>query len=229
MNRITPRVRVVSLVLALGFGLAASVEAQSPPRVVQGAGAGPAPGEPSLDQVRSLTERFRDVDVALAEGYIRDPMNMCVTAESEGRPADEGAMGIHYLRPDLLGLAEPGPRVDGVGTNTNFRSPAILIYEPQEDGSLELVAVENLVFIKAWEAAGNTAPPTFHGHPFDRMVDDPATEVDEAHGFEPHYDLHAWLFRENPEGVFHPFNRSVNCAHHDLAAHGEHAAPHAER
>jgi hypothetical protein len=39
------------------------------------------------------------------------------------------------------------------------------------------VAIENLVFIEAWEAAGNAAPPTFRGAPYDRMVDDPATTV----------------------------------------------------
>ena len=43
------------------------------------------------------------------------------------------------------------------------------------DGSLELVAVENLVFAAAWRAAGHTEPPTFHGVPYDSMRDDPST------------------------------------------------------
>src|SRR5688500_8503503 len=111
----------------------------------------PAPGEPTLDEVRRATERFRDVNVALAEGYIRDPFDLCDTAEMMGRPASLGAMGIHYFRPDLLGItAPPSPRVDGVGTHTDFRRPSILIYEPKDDGSFELVAVENLVFIRSW-------------------------------------------------------------------------------
>ena len=62
-----------------------------------------APGEPSLAEVRNATERFRSVDVALAEGYIRDPFDVCETAEMMGRPAADGAMGIHYFRPDLQG------------------------------------------------------------------------------------------------------------------------------
>src|SRR5580765_4483956 len=37
--------------------------------------------EPDLAAVRKATERFRDVKVALAEGYIRDPGNMCDAAE----------------------------------------------------------------------------------------------------------------------------------------------------
>lgn len=177
--------------------------------------AAPAANEPSLDELQRLTARFADVNVALAEGYIPDPMGMCVTAEMEGRPAHEGAMGIHYLRPDLLGISgPPNPRVDGTGTHIDFRQPAVLIYEPQADGSLDLVAVENLVFIEAWEAAGNRNPPTFHGIPYERMVDDPTTEVDEAHGFEPHYDKHVWVHRENPLGVFSPMNSAVSCEHH---------------
>ena len=72
----------------------------------------PAPGEPSLDQVRAATQRFRDVKVALAEGYVRDPGNICDTADMMGRPARLGAMGIHFFRPDLLGITEPpNPRV----------------------------------------------------------------------------------------------------------------------
>jgi hypothetical protein len=187
---------------------------------------GGVPGEPTLDDVRAATDRFRDVAVALAEGYIPDPMGMCVTAEMEGQPAEAGAMGIHYLRPDLLQITAVEPRVDGTGTHTDFEQPAVLIYEPQADGSLELVAVENLVFKRAWHAAGHTAPPSFHGVPYDHMEDDPATEVDEAHGFEAHYDRHVWIYRENPNGVFAPFNPAVTCRHHTAHAgdtgHGKH-------
>jgi hypothetical protein len=174
------------------------------------------PGEPTLEEVRAATERFRDVEVALAEGYIRDPGNICDTAEMMGEPAELGAMGIHFFRPDLLGItAPPNPRVDGNGTHTDFLQPSVLIYEPQADASLELVAVENLVFIKAWEAAGNATAPVFHDVAWDRMVDDPATPVDEAHVFEPHYDRHVWIYRDNPNGVFAQFNPAVTCEHHE--------------
>ena len=174
-----------------------------------------ASGEPTLAEVRRATERFRDVNVALAEGYVRDPSDLCDSAEMMGRPASLGAMGIHFFRPDLLGItAPPSPRVSGDGTHTDFRRPSILIYEPKADGSLELVAVENLVFASAWRASGHAKPPTFHGVPYDSMVDDPNTETDEAHMFEPHYDRHVWIYRKNPNGVFAQFNPSVTCAHH---------------
>lgn len=190
-------------VLAAAIGLCASA-----------ANAG-GTAEPSLDEVRALTDKYQDVNVALSEGFIRDPGNMCETAEMMGRAPELGAMGIHFFRPDMLGISTPpNPRVDGNGTHTDFRKPAILIYEPQADGSLKLVAVENLVFAKAWHEAGNKKPPSFHGVDYDSMKDDPATAIDEAHMFAPHYDRHVWLHRENPNGVFAQFNPKVSCAAH---------------
>jgi hypothetical protein len=175
----------------------------------------PKAAEPDLAAVRKATERFRDVKVALAEGFIRDPFDLCDTAEMMGRPAALGAMGVHYFKPDVLGItAPPDPKVRGTGIHTDFLTPSILIYEPQANGSLELVAVENLAFVDAWKAAGRTEPPSFHGVAYNYMADDPATAVDEAHQFAPHYDRHVWIYRENPNGMFAPFNPKVSCSHH---------------
>ena len=187
------------LSLAIAGILSASISAANRP--TRAPAPAPAPGEPTLDEVRTLTDRFRDVKVALAEGYIRDPGNMCDSADMMGRPASEGAMGIHYFRPDLLGItAPPNPRVDGAGTHTDFRKPSILIYEPQVNyGSMALVAVENLVFAKAWKDSGHNAPPTFHGVPYDTMIDDPNTPIDEAHMFMPHYDRHVGSTAKTPK------------------------------
>lgn len=188
------------------------------------ASSSPGPGEPSLADIRRATAKYRDVTVALKDGYIRDPANMCETADMMGLPRDKGAMGIHYVRPDILGItAPPNLRVDGVGTHTDFLKPAILLYEPQADGSLVLIGVENLVFAKAWTAAGHDAPPAFHGVAYDTMIDNPATPLDEAHNFEPHHDRHVWLYRENPNGVFTPFNPRVTCEHHGHS-HAQHRA-----
>ena len=96
-----------TLVAAVFAGAIAAVGA-----AVANTPSAPGPGEPTLAEVRDATERFRDVNVALAEGYIRDPFNLCDTAAMMGRPASLGAMGIHYFRPDLLGItAPPSPRV----------------------------------------------------------------------------------------------------------------------
>lgn len=172
-----------------------------------------------VEAIRAATERFQDVNVALAEGYIRDPADHCVKAEDVGEPAELGVMGIHFFRPDLLGITSTDPRVDGTGLHTNFENPSVLIYEPQADGSLVLVAVENLVFVKAWKQAGNTEPPTLAGRSWDYMADNPDTEIDEAHGFEPHYDQHVWAFRDNPAGALMPFSTAASCEHHSGHGH----------
>jgi hypothetical protein len=175
----------------------------------------PGPGEPTLAQVKQLTEKYKDVKVALAEGYVRDPFDLCDTADMVGKPKELGVMGVHYFRPDLVGVtAPPNPRVDGDGMYMDFRQPSILIYEPQADGSMQLVAVENLVWEKTWKDAGKTEPPTFHGLPYEFMADDPATPADEGHKFAPHYDKHLWIYRDNPNGVYAPFNPAATCEHH---------------
>jgi hypothetical protein len=180
------------------------------------AGCQMARGEPTLGEVRSIAEKYRDVNVAKAEGYTTD--NKCMTAEMLGHPAAMGVMGLHYVRRDMLGLPPKPPppgggRVHGTGTHSDFRQPAMLVYEPQPDGSLQLVAVENLVFASAWHE-GNKEPPKFHGRTWPLLKDDPATRVDEAHGWEPHYEQHLWVFRDNPNGPYSPFNPNVTCEHH---------------
>lgn len=173
-----------------------------------------SPSPDAIAAIRHATARYRDVKAALADGYMRDPMDMCVTAATEGQPAWEGEMGIHFFRPDILGITATAPRIDGTGTNTDYTHPGVLIYEPQKDGSLKLVAVESLVFEKAWRAAGHTEPPEFEGNEYFHMVDNPLTEADEAHGFQPHYELHLWTERPNPRGMFMQYNPDVTCRYH---------------
>jgi hypothetical protein len=164
-----------------------------------------------LDELRLGLDKYQDVNVALADGYIPDPSGHCITAAMEGLPPEFGAMGLHYIRPNLLQITGADPRVDGTGTYTDWSQPAVLLYEPQADGSLVLVGVENVVFEKAWTEAGNSEPPRLNGRSWDHMADDPATDADEAHGFMPHYDQHVWLWRDNPAGELEPFNANVTC------------------
>ena len=166
-----------------------------------------------LDELRTAVEKYKDINVAIADGYISPDNDHCVSAAAEGLPADLGAMGIHYINPALLQITATEPRVDGNSTHTDWSQPSVLIYEPQADGSMELVAVENLVFEPAWLAAGNAEEPMLNGRKWDHMADDPNTPGDEAHGFMPHYDQHVWLYRENPMGDLMPFNSAVTCEH----------------
>ena len=179
----------------------------------------PAVAQPEVDAIRASTMKYTDIKIALSEGYML-PAEHCMVANDEGQPRQLGAMGLHFIRPDLLKPTQTAPRVDGVGTHADFNQPGVLIYEPQADGSMELVAIENLVWVKAWEAAGNTAPPSYNGYDYYLMIDNPATpNVDEAHGFEPHYELHWWMYRENPNGQFAPFNPAVTCENYKPTSH----------
>ena len=199
------------LLLAAGTAVLAATVHGAPPRTQP---------DPSVQQIRAMTEKYKDIEVALADGYI--PASGCETAGMMGRDPADGAMGIHYARPDLLKINALEPRVDGMGTHTDFSQPGVLIYEPQMDGSMELVAVENLVFKDAWHAENGPRRPSFRGRLWDAMADDPDTDLDEAHGFVPHYDFHIWVHRSNPNGLYAQFNPDVTCDHAAPMDHGDH-------
>ena len=78
--------------------------------------------------------------------------------------------------------------------------PEALVYEPGPNGQLRLVAVEWIVPVAAWEAAGNTEPPSVLGQKM--HVLNPAL------GW---YVLHAWVWKYNPSGVFEDWNPNVVC------------------
>jgi len=86
-------------------------------------------------------------------------------------------------------------------------------------GFNERIVTRASASLKAWEQAGNMAPPSYQGVPYDLMADDPMTTIDEAHNFEPHYDRHVWIYRDNPNGVFAQFNPNATCKYHLGGAH----------
>jgi hypothetical protein len=175
-------------------------------------GCAPASGDdaaPTLEVVRAATEKYRDVGAALADGYLRDELDTCETPYHMGLVGKAGAMGIHFLRPDLLGIDSLETRFDVAASHIDFLHPAILLYEPQADGSLDLVAVANMVSAEAWESRGQRSPPTFGGLPYDYVPANPGM------GTGAFYERHLWLFRENPDGVYAQYNPNVTCKHHE--------------
>jgi hypothetical protein len=137
---------------------------------------------PGMEQLKAAMEKYRDPILAVHDGYFSTVG--CVHFEA-------GTMGVHFLNPNYMG-AVPDPM-----------HPTALLYEPVGD-RLELVAVEWLVPL----ASGVTSRPSIYGHPFDGPME----------GHEPllpaalhHYDLHAWIFKENPLGVFAAVNPNVKC------------------
>ena len=167
----------------------------------------------ALTMLASMAEKYADASAAVADGYMRDPSGACVTADMVGLPAETGAMGVHYIHPEYIGLTPESVPVGGTDDVIDWSRPEVLVYEPQADGSEKLVAIEYLVFSDPWAAAGNAEPPSFHGTPFVTMINDPSTEPDEAHGFAGHHELHIWVPRENPSGRYAEFNPAVSCEH----------------
>ena len=141
-----------------------------------------------LAQVRQATAKYHDVNVALADGFIRTPH--CI--EEPGL----GGMGIHFINPPRL--MDPA---------MNILEPEILLYIETEDG-LKLIGVEYWFSIGAPDTpVPNPAPPS----PiiFGRPLDGPMEQHEP--GQPPHYDLHAWVWKANPSGIFAPFNPNVSC------------------
>lgn len=141
-----------------------------------------------LAKVRQATAKYHDVNVALADGFIRTPH--CI--EEPGL----GVMGIHFI--NLPRLMDPA---------MNILEPEILLYIETKNG-MKLVGVEYWFSIGAPDTPiPNPAPPSpvIFGRPLDGPMD--------AHepGQPPHYDLHAWVWKANPAGIFAPFNPNVSC------------------
>jgi len=95
-----------------------------------------------------------------------------------------GGMGYHWANPTL---------VDSV---FDPLKPEVILYASGPSGNPELVAVEYIVIDVG------QPHPHFGDHPFD--VGGTPIPV-------PHYSLHVWLYKDNPNGIFTPFNPNVSC------------------
>jgi hypothetical protein len=144
--------------------------------VAHAAHAGVEAANPLAAKVREVNARFADVSVATAEGYAPIP---CVSG------IEGGAMGVHYVNGALIedGLVDIG-------------KPEAVMYEPQADGSMQLVAVEYIT---------TTGPANLDGHLFS------FTNSPNRYGLPPFYELHVWAWRANPTGTFADMNPNVSC------------------
>lgn len=151
---------------------------------------------PELEKVRAALEKYQDPIVAVHDGYFS-------TLGCVEYP--DGSMDIHFLNPALVGPV-PDPM-----------RPPILLYEPDGD-RLRLVAAEWFIPL----ATGIKERPTIFGQPFYGPME----------GHDPlmpralhHYDLHVWLFKANPAGLFKVVNPAVKCGKTGYTFMGQPAKP----
>jgi hypothetical protein len=145
-----------------------------------------------IEAMRQALSKYQDPYVAVRDLYLSTVG--CVYydgSKMEGHmDYPKGAMGVHFVNVTIQGPPDP-------------LKPNVLIYEPGDSGKLTLVAAEWLVPLAAVKER-----PKLLGVPFQGPME----------GHEPiipkefhHYDLHAWLFKDNPLGMFSPTNPDVKC------------------
>jgi hypothetical protein len=135
--------------------------------------------------VRESTERFKNVSVAEAEGYVLQ--FGCVSGP------DSGAMGLHYVNGALVNRGELDPT-----------RPQIVIYEPTPSGGLRLIGADFLVLAQAWDAK-KQGPPELMGQLFHYF------EFPNRFGLPAFYTLHVWAWKDNPNGAFVNWHPNVSC------------------
>jgi hypothetical protein len=154
----------------------------------------------------NATAIYNDPQAAIAAGYelLTDASGLaCIDQPGAG------AMGVHFVKGSLVQS----------GTLDAAR-PQALVYEVQQNGELQLVALEYVVFQSAWDSA-HSGPPMLFGQTF--MLNGP----DNRFGLPPFYALHAWVWKHNPSGAFEPWNPQVQCASQPTSSGEAEPAEHA--
>ena len=117
-----------------------------------------------------------------------------------------GNMGYHRVNVPLRGGAANPAAGDAV---IDLTQPEMLLYEKTSTGAIQLVGVEYIVFKAAWERdhGAGAAPPEILGHPLlasSHTFPGNAAPID-------HYELHVWVWKDNPLGMFEPYNPVITC------------------
>jgi hypothetical protein len=171
----------------LVFGAVCALAAAVGGGVAGGAAGSPENGklQRQLAEVRQATAKYHDIAVAEADGYINPGAEHCVEVPGLG------TMGVHVVNPALIdGVLEP-------------TQPELLLYVPLPNGKLKLVGVEYLVPTAAWNS--DDAPNLF-GVDFDGPMPE-----HEPNTTGEHYDQHAWIWSDNPDGVLATWNTRLSC------------------
>ena len=150
-----------------------------------------------LARVRRATARYHRVEAAEAAGYRlgwvngagRLIVNTCIARPAA---AGGGAMGFHYFNADLMATDE-----------VDVLRPEVLVYAPDDDGRLHLAAIEWVARSATSNPPGVSTAPSVLGMPMHIIAPAPAGPA--------FYLTHAWIWRENPAGMFADWNPDVSC------------------
>lgn len=186
MSRIRTRSAIAAMAMALSAVVAGQLPADAHDEASDASTADlhsrDGAGRAMADLRRDLRP-YQDVANALADGFV--PVSECTES-----PA--GGMGVHFLNP-ARAMAPVDPA-----------KPAILVYLPTADG-YQLVAAEWFSADADQDLSTDGDRPSLWGRPFDGPM------LGHEPGMPIHYDLHVWLFKANPAGVFAPWNPAVSC------------------
>ncbi len=205
--------RAAALTLFIGVGASASASAAEPdltPSCARYASEGVRVSEcvAELRVARDATAKYRDPAVAQRDGFVQT--DDCDDAAHEGEDPALGAVGEHWVHIERFSDERLDPR-----------EPEILLYLNTPTGR-RLVAVEwsfqriqrGPAFVGGLPYYGIEPPPADRTTPPPRMFGGKAFDgpMQGHHPHQPwHYDLHVWLWEENPAGIFAHFNRRVSC------------------
>lgn len=146
-----------------------------------------------LARARAATARFHDVDRFGPAGY-GGPLEDLNGISCIANPG-VGVMGIHFVNGKLVADAK-----------LDVETPEALVYQQLPNGKLRLVAAEYVIFQGAWLQAGNRGTPTLFGQPMNFVP------LGNRYGLPPFYEIHAWIWMNNPAGIFKDWNPSGSCA-----------------
>ena|SRR6476469_371955 len=201
MKRSRKRIALAQLLLlAVSVFAVASIGrfAGASPAAVDNHGHGNHAGKShhELAQVRRATARFHDVNEAIAAGYQLgwvNGANVRILTGCVSNLADPtaGAMGYHYINPDLVADNAVDPL-----------KPEALVYESTPDGGRKLVAVEWIVRSAQSNPPGVSEAPSVLGMTMHILVPPPGPAF---------YLMHAWIWKHNPSGLMSDWNPRVTC------------------
>jgi hypothetical protein len=147
-----------------------------------------------LRKTKTALDKYQNVDVAKAAGYEQTGACAFAVAGAGEESSHAGAMGIHFTSNAAL--------ADGKLIPTK---PEVLVYAPTAGGGLQLVAAEYFQPDADQNVQTDNDRPSLFGRAFDGPM------LGHAPGMPIHYDLHVWLWKHNPSGVFAPWNPDVSC------------------